>query len=198
MPPRPTIVVLAAGAAAGRVLQLLGAKGDAAAARVLGRTVRHAIETGWPVVVVATPALAPVLATWVATRDLVVVDPATDPQAGQQLIAVGVAAQADADGWLLLPADCEQVRAASIQAVGRALQDSPVAYAQYQGREGLPVGFAAELFSELVTLDRDDAIRRLMSRYPARGIEVDDPAVVVAALPLPDGGVSRGAAAGPP
>ena len=53
MPPRPTIVVLAAGPGASRLMQLRDAKGEAAAIRMLGRTVRHAIETGWPVVVVA-------------------------------------------------------------------------------------------------------------------------------------------------
>jgi len=197
MPPRPTIVVLAAGAGAARVHQLRQAQGDAAAARVLGRTLRHAIETGWPVVVVTTPGLQPILAAWVATRDLVIVDPDTEPRDGQRLIAAGVAAQADADGWLLLPADCEQVRTGSIQAVGRALEDSPVTYAQFQGREGTPVGFAAELFSELVTLEHDDGARRLMSRYPARGIELDDPAVVYGPVST-DTGRSRGTAAGAP
>ena len=44
---------------------------------------------------------------------------------------------------------------------------------------GHPVGFAAELYSELVTLSGDEGARRLVARYPAQGIEVDDPGVLI-------------------
>jgi molybdenum cofactor cytidylyltransferase len=41
------------------------------------------------------------------------------------------------------------------------------------------VGFAAELYSELVQLDGDDGARRVVSRYPAVAVELDDPGVLV-------------------
>jgi molybdenum cofactor cytidylyltransferase len=41
------------------------------------------------------------------------------------------------------------------------------------------VGFAAELYSELVQLDGDDGARRVVSRYPAVAVELNDPGVLV-------------------
>jgi molybdenum cofactor cytidylyltransferase len=54
-----------------------------------------------------------------------------------------------------------------------------VAYAQYQGRRGHPVGFAAELYSELMMLSGDEGARRIIARYPAVGVDVDDPGVLL-------------------
>ena len=94
-------------------------------------------------------------------------------------LAAGVSARADASGWVLLPADMPRVRASTLQQVGRALQTHAVAYAQYHGRRGHPVGFSAELFSELVALTGDEGARRLVARYPALAVEVDDPGVLL-------------------
>jgi molybdenum cofactor cytidylyltransferase len=46
-------------------------------------------------------------------------------------------------------------------------------------RRGHPVGFATELYSELVTLSGDEGARRLVARYPAYGLEVEDSGVLV-------------------
>ena len=54
-----------------------------------------------------------------------------------------------------------------------------VVYAQYRGRRGHPVAFAAELYSELIQLRGDEGARRVMARYPAHGQEVDDPGVLM-------------------
>jgi molybdenum cofactor cytidylyltransferase len=116
-------------------------------------------------------------------------------------IAAGVAVRSDASGWLILPADMPRVRPSTIQAVADALQQHAVAYAQYQGRRGHPVGFAAELYSELTALTGDEGARRLVARYPAQAVEVDDPGVLIdidtvedlAALRAVSGGVSTAA-----
>jgi molybdenum cofactor cytidylyltransferase len=63
--------------------------------------------------------------------------------------------------------------------VARQLVQNAVVYAQFKGRRGHPVGFSAELYSELVTLDGDEGARRLVSRYPSLGLEVNDPGVLV-------------------
>ena len=55
----------------------------------------------------------------------------------------------------------------------------PVVYAQHRGRRGHPVGFASELYSELALLSGDEGARRLVARYPAQGVEVDDPGVLL-------------------
>ena len=52
-------------------------------------------------------------------------------------------------------------------------------HAEHRGRRGHPVGFAAELYSELVKLQGDEGARRIIARYPAVGLEVADPAVLL-------------------
>jgi molybdenum cofactor cytidylyltransferase len=146
---------------------------------VLGRTLRNAIESHLPVVVVTTQPLAAAASQVVAARDVVVVPQALAALGMGHSIAAGIAARADAPGWLLLPGDMPMVRPATMLAVAAALEHHPVAYAQYQGRRGHPVGFAAELYSELMMLSGDEGARRIVARYPAIGVDVDDPGVLI-------------------
>lgn len=181
----PTVVVLAAGrgsrfgAGAHKLLQPLGGS------NVLAATLDHVLEAELPLVVVATEALAEAAQRSVASRDIVVL-----PEVGGRgadnaplgmgySIAAGVAACPAAAGWLILPGDMPVVRPRTLLAVARELAHHPVAYAQHRGRQGHPVGFAAELYSELVALDGDEGARRLVARYPAHGVEVDDGGVLV-------------------
>ena len=150
---------------------------------VLGQTITHAIETRLPVVVVTTEALVAEAARWVARRDLVVLPEVGTP--GQTVlgmgysIAAGVAARPHAQGWLVLPGDMPLVRPATLLAVAQGLAQAPVVYAQHQGRRGHPVGFAAELYSELMQLQGDEGARRISVRYPSLGLELGDPGVLV-------------------
>ena len=183
MKTQTAIIVLAAGRGSRfkgqvhKLAQSLGAKS------VLGQTITHAIESGLPVVVVTTDKLAAEAARWVARRDLVVL-----PEAGSSgkgllgmgySIAAGVAARPHAQGWLVLPGDMPLVLPATLRAVAQGLAQSPVVYAQHQGRRGHPVGFAAELYSELMQLQGDEGARRLTARYPSVGLELADPGVLV-------------------
>lgn len=183
MKARTAVIVLAAGTGS-----RFGAPGHKLTQRlgmstVLGTTLRHAIASHLPVVVVTTDELADVARRHVASRDVVVL-PAVGTPGPQPLgmgfsIATGVAARPDAPGWLVLPGDMPMVQSTSLVAVAAALEQYPVAYAQHRGRRGHPVGFGAELYSELVTLSGDEGARRLVARYPAHGIELDDPGVLV-------------------
>ncbi len=174
----PAIVLLATGPGrrSGAVAHPIDALPDGRGG--LPATLQQALRTGWPVCVVLTPALLPLAAPWVATRDLVVLDDGEAVRGLGHAIAAGVAARADAAGWVVLPADMPRVKPESILAVGRALAEQPVAYAQYRGRAGHPRAFAAELFSELIDLQGDEGARRLLARYPAAAVEVDDPGVL--------------------
>jgi molybdenum cofactor cytidylyltransferase len=179
MQSRPTVVVLAAGKGSrfkGSTHKLEQSLGGLS---VLGRTLRNAIESHLPVVVVTTQALAAEAAQVVAARDVVVVPQSLASLGMGHSIAAGVAARADAPGWLLLPGDMPMVRPATMLAVAAALEHHPVAYAQHQGRRGHPVGFAAELYSELMMLSGDEGARRIVARYPAIGVDVDDPGVLL-------------------
>lgn len=179
MQSRPTVVVLAAGkgsrfkGSAHKLEQSLGGLS------VLARTLRNAVESHLPVVVVTTQALAAGAAQVIAARDVVVVPQALAALGMGHSIAAGVAARADSPGWLLLPGDMPMVRPATMLAVAAALEHHPVAYAQHQGRRGHPVGFAAELYSELMMLSGDEGARRIVARYPAIGVDVDDPGTLL-------------------
>jgi molybdenum cofactor cytidylyltransferase len=179
----PVAVVLAAGKGsrfegpAHKLAQTLGS------ATVLGETLAHALASELPVIVVTTAAFAETARRHVAARDVVVL-----PEVGTagQLhlgmgfsIAAGVTARPDASGWVIVPGDMPMIQPASIQAVARQLDQHPVVYAQYKGRRGHPVGFGAELYSELATMSGDEGARRLIARYPALGLEVDDAGVLL-------------------
>jgi molybdenum cofactor cytidylyltransferase len=179
----PTVIVLAAGrgsrfkAPEHKLLQPFGAS------TVLGSALEHAIESGLQVRVVTTAALSAEARRHVAQRDIVELPEATG-SAGELLgmgysIASGVAASADAGGWLVLPGDMPTVQPSSLLAVAGKLPQYAVVYAQYRGRRGHPVGFAAELYSELVQLSGDEGARRVVARYPSHGVEVDDAGVLV-------------------
>jgi len=177
---RTGLVVLATGQADGALADGAAAlQQPLAGTSVLGLALRHALATEWPLVVVTTEAMAGRLARWVATRDIEVLGADDLARGIGRAVAAGVAARADADGWVVLPAERPLVQPATLRAVGQALSSHAVAYAQYQGRPGEPAAYGAELFSELIALDGADGPRRLAARYPSVGVEVDDPGVLV-------------------
>jgi len=175
----PAVVVLAAGAGSRyhgtrhKLSERLG--GDS----VLVRTLRNAIASEMSVVLVISEALIAEAKGLVAPADMVVVDPRSQTSWGMgDSIAAGVSIHASATGWLMLPADMPLVRPGSLRAVAAALDQQPIAFAQHRGRRGHPVGFAAELFSELVMLKGDEGARRLLARYPTAAVELDDAGVL--------------------
>lgn len=180
---RPTIVVLAAGqgsrfspappGSGHKLEQRLGTS------TVLGTTLGHAIASGCPIVVVTTVRLAPLASTLVARRDLVVIGDDDALRGVGHSIAAGVAERPQAHGWLVLPGDMPMIRERSILAVADALVEHPVVFSQYQGRRGHPVGFATELYAELIALTGDEGARRVVARYPGFGVVVDDPGVLI-------------------
>lgn len=179
MKPRPTVMVLAAGrgtrfhGAEHKLKQWLGASS------VLATTLHNALACGLPMLVVTTPALADLVSDQIATRDIVVLPVSGSPMGMGHSIAAGVAARSNASGWLVLPGDMPMVQPKTLSAVAQALDHHPVAYAQHRGLRGHPVGFSAELYSELVRLTGDQGARRLLARYPAHEVEVDDPGVLL-------------------
>ena len=156
---------------------------------VLGTTLAHALISQLSVVVVTTAALATLAQVTVAAADVVVI-----PEVGGARkqgassavnlgmgysIAQGVLSRPQASGWLVLPGDMPAVQAATLQAVAAQLEHHAVVYAQHLGRRGHPVGFAAELYSELTALQGDEGARRLIARYPAHPVDVQDGGVLM-------------------
>jgi len=178
---RPTIVVVAAGrssrfgvgAGESKLTQAFGSS------TVLGATLRNAVQSQLPVVVVTTAAGSDAAAAQLARRDVVVISDEEAARGMGHSIATGVAERSGAPGWLVLPGDMPLVQPGTLLAVASALEQHAVVYAQYKGRRGHPVGFAAELYTELVLLKGDEGARRIVARYPAFGQEVPDPGVLV-------------------
>jgi molybdenum cofactor cytidylyltransferase len=177
---RPAIIVLAAGRGSrfGGPLNKLAQPFEDGT--VLGSTLRRAAASQLPVVVVTKAGLADLVAQHMATRDIVVLEDTEAALGMGAAIAAGVAERSGAPGWLVLPGDMPLVRPATLLAVASALQQHAVVYPQYHGRRGSPVAFAAELYSELIQLRGDEGARRLIARYPAQGLELDDAGVLLA------------------
>ncbi len=176
---QPCVIVLAAGqgrrfgAPSHKLEQSLGAS------TVLSNSLTRVMGSGLPMIVVTTSALAASVQAIVARSDMVVVPADADGAGMGMSIAVGVLARPQADGWLVMPADMPLVRASTLRAVAAALREHPIAFAQHQGRRGHPVGFSSELYSELSRLTGDEGARRVVARYPASPVEVDDPGVLL-------------------
>lgn len=187
----PVVVVLAAGRGsrfAGpdhKLLQNLGTS------TVLGRTLQHAIASHLPVVVVTTEPLASLARRSVAARDVVVlpeieaddclIEPCslgTKALGMGHSISAGIGARPDAPGWLILPGDMPQVQPSTLKLIAGRIGEDAVVYAQHKGRRGHPVGFSAEMYSELIMLTGDEGARRLVARYASVGVEVDDAGVL--------------------
>ena len=175
----PSIVVLAAGQGSRFQGSSHKLEQPLRGSTVLCCTLRNAIESRLPVVLVTTAPMVAMASALLARRDIVVLSAAEAARGMGSSIVAGVSERGAASGWLILPGDMPLVRPGTLRAVAAAMEDHPVVYAQYRGRRGHPVGFAAELFSELITLDGDEGARRIVTRYPVHGQEVDDPGVLM-------------------
>ena len=160
---------------------------------VLATTLEQVRLSGLPMLVVTVPALRSAVPAWVPEQDVVLLPEVGGGRVGlrgeplqssQPLgmgysIATGVTYRPHMRGWLVLPGDMPLVQASTLQAVAQALPHHLVVYAQHLGRRGHPVGFGAELYSELASLTGDDGARRLLARFPTQGVEVPDPGVLL-------------------
>jgi len=96
-------------------------------------------------------------------------------------LAAGVAAAADANGWLVALADMPWIAPATHARVAAGLRDGArIVAPQCNGRRGHPVGFAAALREELLALGGDEGARRVLQahRDALTPIEVDDAGVL--------------------
>lgn len=97
-------------------------------------------------------------------------------------LAAGVAAAADAAGWLIALADMPVIQAASYRCVLDALADgASLAQPTFCGQPGHPVGFAAHWFAQLVALCGDSGARQLVRQAAMARVlcPVDDPGVLL-------------------
>jgi molybdenum cofactor cytidylyltransferase len=89
-------------------------------------------------------------------------------------IACGVAATAQAYGWLVLPADLPLIQAPTLLHVAQALQTQTVVVPTWQGERGHPVGFAGSCRDALLALTGDHGARAVVQLYGAHLLAVND------------------------
>ncbi len=97
-------------------------------------------------------------------------------------LACGVAMAAQSDGWIVALADMPYIRSATIVAVAHAIKGgAAIAAAEYGGRRGHPVGFAAEFRRELLQLRGDAGARSVLANHAERlvRVPVDDPGILL-------------------
>jgi molybdenum cofactor cytidylyltransferase len=97
-------------------------------------------------------------------------------------LAAGVAATADADGWVVALADMPWIEPATIAAVAAGVRDgSSIVAPAYEGRRGHPVGFSRAHYAALAALSGDEGARSLVAAHPQllETVAVDDPGVVL-------------------
>lgn len=175
----PIVIVLAAGR--GSRFDGPGHKLAQALARnsVLGTTLETVRASCLPMLVVTTEALEAEVSRHASTRDTVVLPPVVAQQGMARSIAAGVTARPQASGWLILPGDMPLIQPDTLHRVAEALPGHACVVPFYQGRRGHPVGFSAELYSELIGLTGDEGARRLLMRYPACELHVDDAGILM-------------------
>ena len=99
-------------------------------------------------------------------------------------ISAAVRATADADGWLILPADLPLTRAATLQRVAETLADGRWQAVQpaYRGMKGHPVGFAASCGDALEALCGEHGAAPILRALRREGkvcdMETDDIGIV--------------------
>lgn len=96
-------------------------------------------------------------------------------------IARGVRATAQAGGWLILPGDLPLVRPHSLLQVAQGLAAHPVVQPFWNGQAGHPVGFSAQCFAALSTLEGELGAAAIVRAHRAAG--------TLQALPLDDSGI---------
>ena len=99
-------------------------------------------------------------------------------------LAAGVAASADAAGWIVALGDMPYIRPATIAAVRARLEaGAPIAAPKLAatGQRGHPVGFSRRHKDELAALASDEGARSVVLRHSDEIvlIEVDDPGIVI-------------------
>lgn len=88
-----------------------------------------------------------------------------------------VQATAQSVGWLVLPTQGTVPTPHTIRAVAQALLRHPLAAPSHGGTRGVPLGFGAELYSELVRIRQFQDLEKLMLRYPYADVATEHPGI---------------------
>jgi len=141
----------------------------------------RAMAAALPRVVAVVRADQPALRRLLAAEGITIVTAPTVDEGMGRSIAAGIAAAADAAGWVVGLADMPFIRAATVARILSALAaGSPLAAPVIHGRRGHPVGFDHQFRSALLALGGDEGARHLLRAHQARLdlIECDDAGII--------------------
>ncbi|CAJ0687278.1 Purine catabolism protein PucB [Ralstonia mannitolilytica] len=93
-------------------------------------------------------------------------------------LAAGVAARPQAGGWVIALADMPWIAPATIAQVAGALDARHCVAPFYEGQRGHPIGFGADFFAGLTSLDGDEGARRLIAPGTLVRIDTDDAGIL--------------------
>lgn len=175
----PTVIVLAH--TLGEEAQTSGAQDAAPCFGMLQTMLHRVLASELPLVLVAPSHVSEQARQLIPGNCIVELpSPANHPSSALvRAITAGVQASSQSEGWLVLPADMPMLMPSTLRLVAQALLTYPISFPQYRARRGHPMGFGRELFSELIRLDHDRDLHRLISRYPSEGVDVNDPGVLL-------------------
>lgn len=186
---RPAVILLADDQSA-RMFRAQGVAGTASSETAMeayspmATLIRRLQGADLPMMLVAPPALTSAAAPLLSPDQLLTVAaPSIVMQRSDWLVrgmAAGILACSQAGGWIVLPVDMPMVQADTLVRMGEALRQNSVVYPCHAHKRGHPVGFSTELFSELVQLFQEQDLRRLVARYPAADVDVNDPGIHMA------------------
>lgn len=151
----------------------------------LHNTIRKGLVSGLQVLLVAPPMVAAQAHHLLPPAQVILLPDSHFPQAegsNDQMalgVAIAVIASSRSPGWLLLPGDMPLLQAETLKIMGQAVTRDPLVFPEYRHRRGHPIGFSAEFYSELIRLQRERDLQRLLAKYPAQGVEVDDAGILM-------------------
>lgn len=148
---------------------------------LLDSTLQKALASGLPVTLICPPGVAHRARQTLPANDIVVM-PSMQHMTMDHMaraIAAGVLASAQAPGWLLLPADMPIRQTETLRKIATNIAGNTVVFPRFRHHPGHPMGFSAELFSELIRISSERDLARLTARYPAAPVDVDDPGVLM-------------------
>lgn len=102
-----------------------------------------------------------------------------------QAVRIGVQTCASSPGWILCSAQHPAPRAPTLCEIARLMALHPVVYANPPADGGMPLGISPELFSELMRVNSERELHRLINRYPSKAVEVDALGALVDRAALP-------------